>query len=176
MKTTRLKFEISVPRVGWSHVGVECGDFTWQFLASNSPWDSIAELADAALGVLAGQPMAQARWHIEPGAFVFRFTRHGTISRFELLEYMDPRLRHPAHSEPIFIFDSDKVAMASAIWRSLRRLEGSVQPDVYQAEWKRPFPDHAVRRLGEAIRDAKKKSGEAPPRGEESPQESSEEE
>lgn len=134
----------------------------------------MAELADAALGVLAGQPMVQARWHIEPGAFVFRFTRHGTTSRFELLEYMDPRLRHPAHSEPIFIFDSDKVAMAGAIWRSLRRLEGSVKPDAYQTEWKRPFPDHAVRRLGEALRDAKKKSVEAP-RGEVASQESSEE-
>lgn len=163
-----------MPRVGWSHVGVECGDFTWQFLASNSPWDSIAELADAALGMLAGQPMTQARFHIEPGAFVFRFTRTRTTSRFELLEYMDPRLRRPAHSEPIYIFEASKEAMAGAIWRSLRRLEGSVKADVYQAEWKHPFPAAAVRHLGDAIREAKKKSV-ASPRDEEVPQESSEE-
>jgi hypothetical protein len=160
MKANLIRFEIGAPRVGWTQVSVESGDFHWKFLASYTPWDSIADFANAGNDLISGRS-AQVKWHLEPGVFVFRFHFGGGRSTFEILEFVDRDLRRPPRPDPIPLMEFGTKTLASAVWRSLRRLEGTVDKETYAKEWRGPFPTEAVKQLGAALRQ-KKSSSENP--------------
>jgi hypothetical protein len=158
MKANLIRFEIGAPRLGWAQVNIASGDFQWQFLASKTPWDSIADFAAAAIDVIGGRS-ALVKWHIDPGVFLFRFAPNGERTLFEIHEFVDWDLRRPARRGAVFSWEYETRTLASAVWRSLRRLEGTVAKETYAREWARPFPTEVVKQLGAALRQ-KKASGE----------------
>jgi hypothetical protein len=161
MKSNLIRFEVGAPRLGWSQVRVTYQDFKLAFLASKTPWDSIGELADAALAILAERKVGEARWHMEPGAFLFRLLPRGDRTALEILEFVDWKLRRAPRDNPVFRVEFETKALASSIWRALRRLEGSVKPEAYENEWRHPFPGPAIKRLGDALRAAKEAKQDA---------------
>ena len=146
--------------MGWTQVSVASGDFHWKFLASKSPWDSISDFAAAANEVISGRS-AIVKWHIDPGVFMFRFASNGDRALFEIHEFMDWDLRRPARPGAVFSMEYGTKTLASAVWRSLRRLEGTISKETFAKEWGRPFPSEAVKQLGSALRP-KKSSSENP--------------
>lgn len=50
-------------------------------------------------------------------------------------------------------FEGDAIAAARALWRGLRRLQGTVPAEEFAAAWGHPFPAATVERLGEQLRE-----------------------
>ena len=162
MTSNLLRFEVGTPRLGWAQVAVTYQDFKLAFLASKTPWDSIGALADAAHVMLAEQKVGEVKWHMEPGAFLFRLVPRGDRAVFEILEFVDWKLRRAPRANPVFRVEYGARSLASSIWRSLRRLEGTVNPESYEREWRHPFPAAKIRQLGAALRaKAKPEEGTA---------------
>ena len=160
MKPNLIRFEIAAPRMGWTQVSVASGDFHWKFPASHTPWDSIADFGTAANDLMRGRA-AQVKWHLDPGVFAFRFHSNADRATFEIHEFTDWDLQRPARRGPVFVSEFGAKTLTSAVWRSLRRLEGTVEREVYQREWRHPFPSEVVKQLGDALR-RKKSSNEDP--------------
>jgi hypothetical protein len=92
-----------------------------QFTASYAPFDSISNLAHAAVAVLAGVPEQVVIWNTEPEEHEFRFVTREARTRLTVHKYPDHRRRRPM--------------------------------EVYEVEWRHPFPLALVERLSELCRD-----------------------
>ena len=155
MKISSLRLEVGPPRLGWAEMTVTFEDFRLSVLASNTPWDSIADLAAAAHGHVSRRSVEVVRWHIDPGAFLFRLVPNGERSVFEIFEFADSSMRWPPRPDPIFFVELGTKSLGGSILRCLRRLEGRVSADAYLQEWRHPFPTSAVKQLGDALKALK---------------------
>jgi len=160
MNSNIIRFDVGVPRLRWSQIAISYQDFKIAFLASKTPWDSIGELAAAARAVFVGGSVGEARWHTEPGAFLFRLVPRGDRTTFEILEFEDWKLRRAPRRNPVFRVEVGTRSLASSIWRTLRRLEGRVDAENYEREWGHPYPGGVVKELGAALRAKPGQAGE----------------
>lgn len=110
-------------------------------------WDSIGDLARAAAGLVIGLPEQIVSWHFEPGGYQFRFVEIGARTRLEV-----NRFPSGASTALVAVTEVETEALARALWRGLRRLQGSMPPEEYAVAGRHPFPADTVQRLGENLR------------------------
>jgi hypothetical protein len=150
--TDGLRIDIEAPQNGWASVKLTAPQVLLEFPASYTPWDSIGELARATAGLLAGLPEQVVAWNTEPVEYEFRFATKGSQTRMEIHQYPDARRRRRHAGAPVAVVEGDTIGIARAIWRGLRRLEGTVSPEVFATTCGHPFPIGIVERTGEQLR------------------------
>jgi hypothetical protein len=151
----RLRLDISLPEHGWATISLKIRDVELAFPASYTPCDSIGDLARAAGALVTAGSEQVVTWKSEPVEYEFRFMIAGDRTRLEVRSFADRRRTMPG-PQPIMAFDGEATAIASVIWRSLRRLEGAIAHDDFAAAWGHPFPHATVERLGQELRRAAK--------------------
>jgi hypothetical protein len=127
-------------------------DTALEFAASYTPRDSICDLASAATGLAAGVPEQVVIWNTEPAEYEFLFATNGGWTRLEVRQFPDHRRQRGRASELTVLIEGDAVTVARALWRGLRRLQGTVGAEEFVAGWRHPCPTTAVERLGEQLR------------------------
>ena len=148
-----LRLNIDIPRHGWVNVRLIVGVETLEFIASYTPTDSIGDLARAAVQLASGAPAELVVWNTESDEYIFRFLAAGKLGRFEIHYRPSGRRNKDAVDVPVLIVEDEAVAIARAIWRSLRRLQSSISDEAYAAEWRHRFPARTVERLGGRLRN-----------------------
>lgn len=146
----RLDFE--APSNGWVDVRLNAAGVLLEYRASYTPRDSIGDLARAADLSLAGGPEQVVVWNTEPAEYEFRFTTSAGRTRLEVRRFPDLRRRHRNAEPPIASTEDQTPAIALAVWRALRRLQGAMSADEFRARWGHPFPAGTVARLGERLK------------------------
>jgi hypothetical protein len=133
---------------------------TWCVIATNQsrletsasyvPHDSIGDLAAALALVLKGGPEAVVSWNEEPAEYEFRFQGRGGEVRLDVV-------RHAGHGRtgrgghPVLAVEGGRLEVCRPFWRALRRLEGLIPPDEYEAAWGHPFPHEKVSEVGQLL-------------------------
>jgi hypothetical protein len=146
-----LRLDIEPPAHGWATVRLTAPGTALEFAASYTPRDSIGDLASAAAGLAAGVPEQVVTWNTEPAEYEFRFATAGGWTRLEVWQFPDHR-RQKGHGKVGALVEGNAAAVALALWRALRRLQGAVPPEDFAAEWGHPFPIVVVVQLGELLR------------------------
>lgn len=146
-----MRLDIEQPLNGWVKIRLTARGVRLEFDASYTPWDSIDVLARATAGLLAGVPQHVVVWNTEPVEYEFRFAAEGDRTRLEVHKYPDRRRRQRRGEVPVAVVEGDTIGSARAIWRGLRRLQGTVSKEEFAAAWGYPFPASTVERIGEQL-------------------------
>ena len=148
-----LRLDFEAPAHGWTTVRLTAPDVMLKFSASHTPRDSISDLARVATLLLDGLPEQVVVWNTEPAEYEFQFVTANGRTRLQVQEFTDFR-RQRGHAEaPAVLVEGDALAVARALWRGLRRLQGAVPAIEFQAAWGHPFPTTALERLGQQLTD-----------------------
>jgi hypothetical protein len=146
-----IRLDIEPPADGWTRVGLAAPGVALEFAASLTPRDSIGELARAAADLLGGGAEQVVTWCSEPVEYEFRFLTDGGVTRLEVHEFPNHRRRWRRREVPVAVVAAERGAIARAIWRALRRLQGAVTGEAFAAAWRRPFPVEIVERVGQQL-------------------------
>jgi len=157
--TQALNVSIESPQSGFMSLRLRAGEQSIVMGASCMPHDSLLELIEA-LSVLlesgaAGEAAAAVRWNCEPEEYDFRFTTHGARVRFTITHHLDQR-RTAGASRQVFSWMGSEFELCVPFWRELRDLRRRIATDVYDQNWRRPFPHQQMRRLTELLRGRKR--------------------
>ena len=138
---------------GWATVRLTAPAVAVEFVASYTPHDSITDLARAAAELAAGSPEEVVAWNTEPTEYDFRFTTAGGVTRVQVREFPDHRRGRGCSGAPVAEVAGETAAVARALWKGLRRLQGAtVTAEAFAAWWGHPFPAGPVGRLGDLVR------------------------
>lgn len=148
----RLRLDVEKPAHGWAMVRLTVPGGQLEFAASYTPRDSIGDLARVASGLIAGTPESVVIWNAEPVEYEFRFAAAGGRTRLEVHEFPDFRRQVASARRPLLAAAEDTTAIARALWRALRRLQGMMPEEEFAASWGHPFPLDAVDHLGDQLR------------------------
>jgi hypothetical protein len=147
-----LRLDIELRSDGWAMVRLTAPGVQLEFPASYTPVDSIGDLARATAGLAAGLTEQLVAWNTEPEEFEFQFTTTGDDARLEVRKFPDHRRRAHHADDPVAVVEEERITMIRALWRGLRRLQGSVTDEGYATAWKHPFPADAVERIAQHLR------------------------
>lgn len=141
-----LYFTISGPRRGGLafRLASQSGN-SYEGGANFIVYDSLTDLAEALLRLLAGRSPQEVRWFVGAGEYRFLFALEGEQVHLRVLECANDQA---ADGELGFEHEGQLRGIARTFHRALLRLE----PHYSAAEWwDRPFPTERVRQLGEAF-------------------------
>jgi len=147
-----MRLDIEPPYAGWAKVRLTAEGVRLEFVASYVPYDSIGDLARAAVDLLTGLPEQVVSWNTEPMEYDFRFATAGGRTCLQVHQYPDGRRRWRRAEVPVATVEGDTISIARAIWRGLRRLQGAVSAEAFATVWRGPFPAAAVERIGDLLR------------------------
>jgi hypothetical protein len=147
-----MRLDIEPPVHGWATIRLTAEGVYLEFVASYVPYDSIGDLARAAVDLLTGLPEQVVSWNTEPMEYDFQFVTAGGRTCLKVHQYPDSRRRRQRAEVPVATVEGDTTSLARAIWRGLRRLQGAVPAEAFAAAWRSPFPSEAVERIGDLLR------------------------
>jgi hypothetical protein len=150
--TERLRLDIDPPSHGWATVRLTAPGVAVEFVASYTPRDSVGDLARAAAGLAAGVPEQVVVCNTEPAEYELQFATASGWTRLQIRQYPDATRQRGRVVTPVGVIEGDAVAIARALWRGLRRLQGAMTAEEFSAAWGYPFPVMTVERLGEHLR------------------------
>jgi hypothetical protein len=95
------------------------------------------------------------KWNCEPEEFDFNLTSTNDLVKLEVIRYPNHRRRTGSR---VFLLSSPKLDLCITFWSALRDLRRNRQVDVFDKNWRRPFPDEELREFTKLIRGAKRQA------------------
>lgn len=142
-----LTFDTKLVGHGCLWVSIQAASFWCEFPASNVPYDSISQLVDALVYLLAYQGLVVVRWNSEPVEHEFRFTRAGDLVHLEVIEFPDGG-RSASAGQKIGFVSGPLNQLLQPFVQALQQVE---QDKGFRAEWDRPFPAALLERVTQAL-------------------------
>ncbi|MCU0699274.1 MAG: hypothetical protein MUC96_22440 [Myxococcaceae bacterium] len=140
---------LSAPRHGWLGLTLAVDERELDLIVSHTPYDSLAALTSAMVGVLEGNRPGLARFNCEPAEFELHVAPGARPEEARLtVVHFEGRGGNASRHEVVLVHEAHAVTLGRAVWRALRRLEGELEPP----HWNHPFPTHTVERLGALTR------------------------
>lgn len=146
-----MRVDLGTPSHGWMTVSLRAGDAQWSGDCSYVA-DCVAALVEAALRVTERRPVDDVVFFHEPDATVLRCGEAGDhlLLSIAAAPAYPPPSRHLGDVELEVTVARD--ACVRAVWAGIRRLEGRIGRDAFEAGWQAPFPARAMDQLGERLR------------------------
>ncbi len=134
-------------RNGWLPVTIHTANQHLAFEASFTPDDSLAQLIDALLMVLASDGTAAVTWNSEPVEYRFTLEAVADVAKLTITAFADHR-REAQEGKDVLTVQTDRQVLVRSFWRSLRRLQTQ---DDFAQQWHRPFPHAALAQLSTTL-------------------------
>lgn len=148
-RTLSVSFES--PQSGWMSLRLKSGARSFVAVASHAPDDSLAALMRALTALLSGNTKtATVTWNAEPEEFDFDFHVRGANVELRIVRFQGHR-RERSSSRAVFSFEGALGEMCVAFWRELRELRARRETDVFEQNWRRPFPERELREFTSAV-------------------------
>lgn len=107
-------------------------------------YPSLDQLCDALTDLAHGVQVRQVVFLLEPEELELSFTPRDTLVNIHIE-------RSPARSSPVreTVFEhlDEPAPIVLTFWRALRRLQTTLQPDEFRANWRSGFPEHEMSAL-----------------------------
>ncbi|HUQ06067.1 MAG TPA: hypothetical protein VM261_26370 [Kofleriaceae bacterium] len=144
-----LRLDLDELEHGWLTFTLRGDDTTWSVGAS-SVFDTLTELAGAALELAEARPVRDVILFEEPVANVLTFEPRGSDIALTVTRYHQESRR--VGGEVQFAESFPREVVIRAAWAGLRRLDGAMGPEAIERAWGRPFPAREVEQLGAYVR------------------------
>lgn len=132
---------------GWMPVNLITNNQQFSFIASYTPYDSIAELVEALSSFIQRGYPKIVRWNTEPTEYEFIFSESNNQGMLKVLEYTN-RQKFQNLEQIVFTFCSSRVLLVIPFWRALRDVETRYN---FEKNWQRAFPKREMQLLKEQI-------------------------
>ncbi len=151
------KFHVSIesPQSGWVSLSLAAGERRFVGAMSHAPYDSLRDLIAALTAIVGGETRATVRWNGEPEEYDFRFEAAGGEVGLRVVCFRDHR-RLEEHSREVFAHRAARADFVVPFWKELRQLRRRSETDVFEQNWRRPFPHEEFRRFNRAVKELRR--------------------
>ncbi len=141
MQARPLTCRFEPPEHGWLRVRIESLPNAVSLSVSDTPLDSVSELATVLLRVLRFQGNGEVGWNEEPDTVLTAFQRRGDRIRLRVdIVARDQRTTLLEH-------DGTASSVVAAFLSGLKQLDAECAHCEFEAGWRHPFPRGAVAQL-----------------------------
>ncbi|HEX8474207.1 MAG TPA: hypothetical protein VF666_09260 [Pyrinomonadaceae bacterium] len=145
------------PQSGWMSMRLRAGAEQLVLGVSYAPYDSLRDLIVGLTALLRDGQGFVVRWNCEPEEYDLRVAATATDEEIELgvTRYPDHRRRQTAR-QTVFSHRAPKMEICLAFWRELRELRRRSNEDVFDKNWRRPYPQAEMQEFTKLIRALKR--------------------
>ena len=142
-----MHLKIDPPRDGWISVTLLSFGEVIQISASNTPGDSIMELAKGVLSILKGTSEVTVPWNTKFIAYDFFFVTNSKRTILSIIEFPH-HSRDPETGKILFKVSGNQLEMCLSLWHSLCQLEKLFPSgEEYTSAWDHPFPSQILKEI-----------------------------
>lgn len=150
-------------------VRLRAGDQQLVLGVSHAPYDSLHDLIVGLTALLAGGESFVVRWNCEPEEYDLHVAALSDRSdetdgadgsdeiELHVARYPDHHRRRTAR-QTVFSHRAPKMEIGHAFWKELRELHRRSDEDVFDKNWRRPFPQHEMQEFTRLVRSLKRDS------------------
>ena len=154
------KFAVSFnsPQCGWMSIGFKGGATEFHTTTAYTPHaNALSEILDKLSSLL--QPDKPddefvIMWSRNPEAFDFRFKRAGKKTRLEIFQYPS-FIRAAEEGQIVFSYEGATREICEAFYQTFAHLRADIETDVFEQNWRQPFPHQAFERFEQTLERAK---------------------
>lgn len=134
---------------------------------SHAPYDSLHDLIVGLTALLAGGESFVVRWNCEPEEYDLRVAASTGVAdgadatdgsdeiELHMTRYPDHR-RRPSARRIVFSHRAPRLEIGHAFWKELRELHRRSDEDVFDKNWRRPFPQREMQEFTKVVRSLKR--------------------
>lgn len=154
--TFRVSF--NSPQSGFMSLSLKTGEQEFVNAVSSAPYDSLRELIEALISLLAAGRGFKVKWNCEPDELDFEAVAEPDERvSFKVIHYTDHR-RLAETGRVLLTHTGSRLEICQSFWRALRDLRRHVATDEFDRNWRRPFPQAEMQQLTEALRSFKRET------------------
>lgn len=157
----RFHVSIESPQSGWVSLSLKAGDREFVDAMSHQPYDSLNDLIRGLTALVGDRRPFTVRWNREPEEYDFRVEAAGDEVDLRVVRYQNHR-RLKGQSREVFALRAPLHDFVIPFWKELRQLRRRSETDVYEQNWRRPFPHDELREFNRAVKALKRERGPAP--------------
>ncbi len=154
------KFAVSFnsPQCGWMSIGFKGGVTEFHSTTAYTPHaNALSEILDGLSSLLqADKPTDEfvIMWSRNPEAFDFRFRRDDEKVRLEIFQYPS-FVRAESERETVFVYEGTALEICMAFYQTFAHLLADIETDVFEQNWRQPFPHQAFERFEQTLESVK---------------------
>ncbi|MEP6925279.1 MAG: hypothetical protein ABI954_12505 [Pyrinomonadaceae bacterium] len=154
------KFAVSFnsPQCGWMSIGFKGGAMEFHTTTAYTPHAyALTEILDGLSLLLESDSPTDEfviMWSRNPEAFDFYFKRDGRTVRIEIFQYPSFS-RAEQERELAFVYQGDVSEICVAFYNTFAHLRADIETDVFEQNWRQPFPHDAFERFEQTLQTAK---------------------
>lgn len=156
MMNQKLKVSLESPQHGFMSIRLSSGEDSFVTVVSYTPYDSLRDLIEALIAILAGDRDLIVKWNCEPEEYDFSLRAKDDAVQFDVIHYPDHR-RLAELSSKVFSFHGSKFEMCWPFWKELQDLRSRSVQDEFDRQWRRDFPGSEMQELTQRIGTLKHK-------------------
>lgn len=142
-----MYLKIEFPKDGWISIRLLSFGEVIQISASNTPHDSIMELAKGVLSILEGTSEVTVPWNTKFIVYDFFFVTNSKRTILSIIEFPH-HSRPPEEGKILFKVTGIQLEMCLSLYHSLRRLEKLLPSgEEYTSNWNHPFPSQILEKI-----------------------------
>lgn len=141
--TTKLTIDFTAPKHGWLQLDLRSGDQKLHVSVSQTPFDSLEELASAVSAFLETGRQGLVRINCEPVEYDLLLEPGSRPSSLRVKAIYYPRGRRAGAHEEVWRHESGAIQIGRTIWRAFRKLETRFASE----HWIHAFPSKLVEGL-----------------------------
>lgn len=134
------------PQSGWMSLRLKAGAAEFVAVVSHAPYDSMSGLIEGLTALVAGGGGFAVSWNTEPEEYVFEFEPAGAEVGLRVAR------RAKSSAEVVFAHRGPRAELCRAFWRELKRLRDRRETDLYEQNWRRPFPEREMQEFTRALK------------------------
>jgi hypothetical protein len=144
----KQQFHISLesPQCGFMALAVWGGGAEVRYGAAHAPYDSLGDLLRGVAALREGAESLAVKWNTEPEEYDWLISRQGEAVELKIVRYPDHR-RAADESSEIFAYRVPLEEFCRAVEAEARELQARSERDVFESNWRRPFPKQELAAL-----------------------------
>ena len=146
-----LNVSLESPQSGWMSLRLRADEQSLVMGASCAPYDSLLDLIKGLTAILEGSRHGRVRWNCEPEQFDFDIAAEGDMAQLIVTRYPN-HYRDAQASQFVFSLHTSRLDLCLPFWKELRGLERRAETDVFEQNWRRPFPRHEMQEFTRLVR------------------------
>lgn len=154
------KFAVSFnsPQCGWMSIGFKGGAAEFHTTTAYTPHaNALTEILDGLTSLIESAAPTDEfviMWSRNPEAFDFNFKRNGKTVKIEIFQFPSFS-RERAERELVFAYEGDVLEICDAFYETFAHLRADIETDVFEENWRQPFPHEAFDNFSQKIESEK---------------------
>ena len=152
--TPKLRVSFNSPQSGFMSIGLDAGAAHFVTAVAHLPYDSLRDLITALSALCAGEKKVVVKWNCEPEEYDFEFHRKGGEAELNIVRFPNHQ-RLNSKREIVFSYSDSAANICESFRVALSELYMDRNVDEFDKNWRREFPEEAMRELTSRLKTVK---------------------